>query len=125
MHNTLLGRLAPLLGAAALLGGCPPAGVGDPCLQEQVPAGGYDRAETYVERGSAECVTRVCLVEGLDGDPSPDCQRCAVEEDVRRHVYCSCRCDDDGSIKGCECPEGFSCEPAGRSGSFCVRSDVP
>lgn len=100
--------------------------VGDPCTPEHVPEGGFDASETYVESSSSECVTRVCLVRGLGGDPRPDCTPdddtvCATERDVADSVYCSCRCDDEGSGQGCACPDGYRCEPTGRLGSYCVR----
>lgn len=96
--------------------------VGDPCSPEHVPQGGFDPAETYVESSSTECMSRVCLVRGLEGDPRPDCTSgCSDEVAIEEHVYCSCRCDDDGSTPGCECPGGYHCEAAGRLGSYCVR----
>ena len=101
--------------------------VGDPCTPEHVPPGGFDSSETYVESSSSECVTRVCLVRGLSGDPRAECMRlesgaeCATERDVAASVYCSCRCDPAGSIQGCACPDGYRCEDTGRLGSYCVR----
>lgn len=96
--------------------------VGDPCIPEHVPQGGFDDAETYVETSSSECMSRVCLVRGLEGDPRPDCTSgCASEHEVARSVYCSCRCDAAGSDPGCACPDGYRCEDAGRLGSYCVR----
>ena len=54
-----------LLGAA-----CSETGVGDACVPEQVPAGGFLDSETYLETSSVQCATRVCLVRGLSGDPN-------------------------------------------------------
>ncbi|MBX3269548.1 MAG: hypothetical protein KF729_04775 [Sandaracinaceae bacterium] len=119
-------RIALAATCGALLAGCVAGGVGDPCLQETVPPRGYDRAETYVELGSAECVTRVCLVTGLAGDPRAGCTvGCASEDDVRAHVYCSCRCDEQSPTPPCACPDGFACRPAGRAGSYCMRDPAP
>lgn len=101
---------------------CVGAPVGDPCMPERVPQGGFVPSETYVETSSSECMTRVCLVRGLRGDPRPECASgCADELEVAEHAYCSCRCDDEGPAPGCECPEGYACVRAGRSGSYCAR----
>lgn len=104
-----------------LITGCVGNAVGDPCTPEQVYEDGFDPTETYVESSSPQCATRVCLVRGLAGDPRPECtSNCATEHDVAEHVYCSCRCDD-GAPSPCACPDGFTCAPAGASGSYCIR----
>ncbi len=107
---------------AVMVVGCTGDPVGDPCTPDEVPQGGFDPSESYVETSSSGCVTRVCVVHGLEGDPSAECTSgCATEQDIEAHVYCSCRCDDDGTTEGCACPEGYACEPLGRAGSYCVR----
>lgn len=105
--------------------GCASDPAGDPCVPEQVPAGGFASSETYVETESPQCLSRLCIVRGLSGDPSDRCtEGCASEAQVREHVYCTCRCDESGDREPCACPNGFVCEPTGMLGSFCVR-DVP
>ncbi|HJL15638.1 MAG TPA: hypothetical protein RMH99_08285 [Sandaracinaceae bacterium LLY-WYZ-13_1] len=92
--------------------------VGDPCLPEQVPEDARS-GETFVEDGSPQCATRVCIARGLMGDPTPGCtEGCASDADVRDHVYCTCRCDGPDA---CACPDGFVCEDTGALGHFCVR----
>ena len=122
---------------------CSDTGVGDACVPEQVPAGGFLRSETYLETSSVQCATRVCLVRGLDGDPSnlqeamPDpCPKgeatCVSEADVEQSVYCSCRCaaPAGSDLPTCGCPSGFTCEEVletggdGLRGSYCVRDDL-
>jgi len=116
-------------------------GVGDECLQPAAlaPEGGYDRSSVFVETGSVQCQTGVCLVYHLRGDPNPEtcvvadeCNdpetaaacaqaRCVEPEQVNDHVYCSCRCDGED---GCACPSGFSCEESlewDEVESYCVR----
>lgn len=111
-----------LVTLALLLAGCAGDPLGDPCAPERVPAGGFDPGETYVETGSADCASDVCIVRGLEGDPRPDCASgCASEESVSAHVYCSCRCDQQGLAPPCACSEGYRCEPLGSIGSYCVR----
>lgn len=123
MHDVCVPASVAGFLSSALLAGCMGgAGVGDPCVQDRIPEGGYHAAETYVENGSSDCVTRVCVVRGLHGDPRSSCtESCAGSDSVDRHVYCSCRCDDDGPAPPCACPAGYACEPAGQAGSFCVR----
>ncbi len=102
--------------------GCTADPLGDPCLPEHVPPDGFHASETYVESGSTECVTGVCVVHGLDGDPSPSCtDACESEATIAEHVYCSCRCDEQGPAPPCACSAGFHCESAGSVGSYCVR----
>ena len=137
--------------ALALLGAaCAETGVGDSCVPEKVPPGGFLPTETYLETSSLQCATRVCLVRGLDGDPNnlqedgcpldavddpdfdPNDSTCVLETDVVEKVYCSCRCGAPaGSGFGtCACPNGFKCEEVletggnGVRGSYCVRVEV-
>lgn len=106
----------------ALAAACTGDPVGDPCAPEHVPQGGFDPVETYVENSSTDCVTRVCLVRGLSGDPRPECTSgCPTEQEIAAHVYCSCRCDEGGDAPPCACPAGYHCEATGRLGSYCVR----
>jgi len=123
--------------------GCSSSAVGDPCVPEAVPEGGFLASETYLETSSVQCATRVCLVRGLMGDPSnlheddPACPRdqegepstCVTEAEVEASVYCSCRCDApaESGLPTCACPGGFICEPVletggdGLRGSYCVK----
>lgn len=100
------------------LGGCISDPVGDPCIPESVPPGGFVAEETYLETNSPQCETRLCIVRGLSGDPSPGCDGdlCAPELEVREHVYCSRRCDNDDG-----CPDGFVCAEVGSLGFACAR----
>jgi hypothetical protein len=130
---------AVLLPAAAAffallsLGGCAPPGVGDPCLPEQIPEGGFDESEAYIESSSVQCETRVCMVWHMKGAPmgTPTCQRdpssCATLEKVNDSVYCTCRCDAGNTrFASCTCPGGYTCTPVleqgseGVRGSYCV-----
>lgn len=116
--------------------GCASSAVGDPCIPEQVPEGGFLASETYLETSSVQCATRVCIVRGLDGDPNnlePECTggdaTCVSPSNVERSVYCSCRCDapEGSGVPTCGCPGGFLCEEIletggdGIRGSYCVR----
>jgi hypothetical protein len=121
---------------AALLLGCSTPAVGAPCLPEQVPEDGFDASETYVEAGSLQCETRVCMVYRLAGDPREHCvatatRACADPAATVRSVYCTCRCDSDGtSGSDCECPTGYACEEAldqggpGVSGKYCIKEET-
>lgn len=101
-----------------LLVGCVGDPVGDPCVPERIQRGGFVATETYVETGSPQCVTRLCVVRGLSGDPSADCsgEGCPTDEEIRQHVYCTVRCDGDE-----DCPVGFACDPVGDQG-LCLRA---
>ncbi len=117
--------------------GCQAKGVGDPCMPEQVPEGGFVSTETYLETSSVQCRTRVCMVYQLSGDPRPECTpssqtSCATEDEVGARVYCTCRCDapDDPNASVCKCPSGYSCQNVldlggpGVRGSYCVLSST-
>jgi hypothetical protein len=137
--TTKLLELMGLVGIAALFfigAGCAESAVGDPCVPEQVPEGGFDASETYLETSSVQCATRVCIVRDLAGDPNQICGDEGVDEsvcveasDVERNVYCSCRCaaPEGSSLPTCGCPGGFICEEIletggdGIRGSYCVR----
>jgi hypothetical protein len=137
--------------AAASLTGCATPAVGAPCLPEQVPAGGFDQSEAYIESSSVQCETRVCMVYHLEGAPKgtspchdkpvPTCMAgdkncvmqtpCATDEEVAKFVYCTCRCESGNSkFASCTCPSGYDCTPVleqgsvGVRGSYCVRSDT-
>ena len=126
--------------------GCASSAVGDPCVPEAVPEGGFLASETYLETSSVQCATRVCLVRGLEGDPNnlqPECTKddpagapadstCVSEAEVERSVYCSCRCGApaESGLPTCDCPGGFICEEVletggdGLRGSYCVRDPL-
>ncbi len=135
-----------VIAIALLAVACAETGVGDPCVPEQVPAGGFLESETYLETSSVQCATRVCLVRGLGGDPTnlfPSCplddpdgdpadSTCVSAEKVEETVYCSCRCaaPSGSGVPTCGCPGGFKCEEVletggdGIRGSYCVREEV-
>ena len=118
-------------------GACGAPAVGDPCLPEQVPDDGFEISEAYIESSSVQCQTRVCMVWKLQGAPegSAPCVRdrskCAMQEDVEKKVYCTCRCDAGNSrFAECTCPSGYTCTPVleqgseGVRGSYCVLSET-
>jgi hypothetical protein len=137
--------------ATAFSSACTTPAVGAPCLPEQVPSGGFDESEAYIESSSVQCETRVCMVYHLSGAPSettkcvPKAQitacpvndkncipaiQCADPDDIVRRVYCTCRCESgDPKFASCSCPSGYSCRSVleqgsvGVKGSYCVRSD--
>lgn len=139
------------------LTGCQTSGVGDPCVPQAIPAGGFGAKDIVIETTSVMCRTRVCLVYQFEGDPThevlpdgtntcdldgktpdgtptmiptADDPLCATRQDIRDHVYCSCRCGAsaaNSNVPLCDCPSGFSCTPLqegggpGVEGSYCVR----
>jgi hypothetical protein len=144
------GKFLELMGCVAISllwmagSGCSSSGVGDPCVPEAVPEGGFRPDETYLETSSVQCATRICLVRGLDGDPNkvfgetavcdqeePD-PSCVTAAEVERDVYCSCRCaaPAGSGVPTCGCPSGFLCEEVletggdGLRGSYCVRDPL-
>ena len=87
------------------------------------------------------------MVFRLLGDPSEDCvegpvqtcnpddedcvprARCADPNEVKKRVYCTCRCNSGGTgFAECECPDGFSCVDVleqggpGVRGGYCVKN---
>ncbi|MEM6957319.1 MAG: hypothetical protein AAF411_26530 [Myxococcota bacterium] len=128
-------------------------GVGDSCLPENVPprpdgSRGFDGEEVFLETGSVQCQTGLCLVFNVEGDPTRSREECIDEggdpgECALAHppsqeiddaevgrVFCSCRCDrpeETGNL--CACPNGFICSnearieqgSSGLTGSYCVR----
>jgi hypothetical protein len=133
-EGVLLPAVAALI-ALLHLGGCAPAGVGDPCLPEQIPEGGFDDSEAYIESSSVQCQTRVCMVWHMKGAPqgTTTCTRdptsCAPQDKVDQRVYCTCRCDAGNTrFASCTCPSGYTCNPVleqgseGVRGSYCVLS---
>lgn len=131
----------PLVALFAL-GGCRASGVGDPCVPEVVPSGGFNAAEAYLETSSVQCRTRVCMVYQLAGDPRMTREECDLgpaacaafptAQDVDERVYCTCRCDAPAGTSAplCECGEGFRCTEVldlggdGIRGSYCVREET-
>jgi hypothetical protein len=139
-------KLLELMGFALISGlwlvgaGCSSSAVGDPCVPEAIPEGGFLESETYLETSSVQCATRVCLVRGLPGDPNnlqeDECPggdaTCVSASEVERSVYCSCRCGApaESGLPTCGCPGGFICEEVletggdGLRGSYCVRDPL-
>lgn len=138
-HHALLLTLS----FAALSLGCEAPGVGDPCDPENVPVGGFQSSESYLETSSVQCRTRVCMVYELQGDtrcesgescdnpidPNENCDPIADNCKAQR-VYCTCRCaaPAGSTTSTCECPDGYTCEEIlelggdGIRGSYCVKS---
>lgn len=134
-----------LFATALMSAGCQATGVGDPCTPENIPEGGFNASESYVETSSVQCRTRVCLVYELKGDPThtpgetgcmPGVGDCVSDTDVAERVYCTCRCAlpegaQDMDTPLCTCPDGFECRPVlelggpGIRGSYCVNADTP
>ena len=120
------GLLASVWGGVT---GCATPGVGDPCLPEKVPAGGFSDNETYIETSSVQCQTRVCIVYKLSGDPTlPPGQGGPPAEEVAKRVYCSCRCrSSDPRFAPCKCPGDYTCRQTlelggpGIQGHYCVK----
>jgi hypothetical protein len=140
----LLRTEALLLPAAAALfvsllvgSGCGTPAVGDPCIPEQIPEGGFDPSEAYIESSSVQCETRVCMVWHLQGAPhgTSTCDQnpnaCATQDKVDERVYCTCRCDAGNTrFASCSCPTGYTCTPVleqgseGVRGSYCVLNST-
>ena len=123
---------------------CVGGGIGEPCIPEAIPEGGFVADENFLETSSVGCRTRVCLVYALTGDPRyvtslnddvrtcPDSGQppgaserdplCPTAEDVENKVFCTERCETNE-----ECPGGFICRlildigGEGIRGSYCVR----
>ncbi|MEM9193224.1 MAG: hypothetical protein AAGF12_28880 [Myxococcota bacterium] len=134
---TVFSVLLPLAFAGSLAG-CEAPGVGDPCDPEQIPQGGFNPSESYLETSSVQCRTRVCMVYELAGIPqrtNEECNpatelNCAGVAETEQRVYCTCRCDAPSTSTAtlCDCPDGFSCQDVvvlegagdGIRGSYCV-----
>ncbi len=144
--NRMLASTMWILAALTVFAGCTAPGIGDPCIPESIPMGGFVGSEAYLETSSVQCRTRVCMVYQLDGIPfggtdgtttcrsdadliaNPDC---ASREETDARVYCTCRCDapPESSASLCDCTEGFACvevinQPGaglGIQGSYCVK----
>jgi hypothetical protein len=109
--------------------------VGDACLPDEVPEGGFADQEAYLASGSADCGGGVCIVYRLRGDPREGCvperpdpndptsvgRECAEPDKVRDHVYCTCRCDAPDGYAECGCPDGFTCVDVLDQGSADIR----
>lgn len=128
---------------------CGVGGVGASCAPLRPAEGGcnpeqagadraacFHAAETYVETGSPDCRSGVCLVHRFGEATLLPAQR---EGERRRRVTCSCRCAVPPSLAAsvdpsslCACPAGFVCREgvAGAAfsdalrGSYCVPADV-
>ncbi len=133
--------------ALLALSGCQVSGVGDPCVPQAIPSGGFQFKDIVIETTSVMCRTRVCLVYQFVGDPThtftteenntcktPDGgvvadagalgndPLCTTRDYVSDHVYCTCRCgSDDPSIPTCACPGGFSCRELQQGGGASVE----
>jgi len=104
---------APLLVAAAMFG-CSPSPVGDPCVPESIPVGGYSPLEVYIETSSVQCRTRACMVYKLEGNPAETCtDDCADPAAVDDQIFCSCRCSvpagGQSNTPLCNCGQGYTC----------------
>lgn len=118
-----------LMGGAAI--GCTGSPIGDPCVPESIPMGGYDDREIYIETSSVQCRTRTCMVYKLLGQPSMDCTGAASDPPECHQVFCSCRCSTTSGAQAntplCACGEGFTCVDdvvttggEGVQGGYCV-----
>ncbi len=144
MHRVFRSLTTWILPTLALLlaVGCSEPAVGDPCLPETIPSGGFLSAQSYIETQSVECRTRVCVVYDFSGDPSITYEECLAdggdeltcgnnptESDIDDGIYCSCRCDAPAGTSSptCECPGGYECTELleigsdGFRGSYCVK----
>lgn len=134
MHRIVNGLLVNGLLVFSLVAavGCTGSPVGDPCVPESIPPGGFDNREVYLETSSVQCRTRVCMVYQLDGDPTelpPD------DQDLDQ-VFCSCRCSiaegEQANQPLCACGAGFECIDdivttggEGVRGGYCVPCVLP
>lgn len=132
-------------------GGCRGVGIGDPCVPENAPPGGFQQGEAYLETSAVQCRTRVCMVYQFGAsavlDPSesreacerrtmlgnPECSSRPTEEEIAERVYCTCRCQAPAGVDTptCECADGFTCVEDlltlggdGIRGGYCVRSET-
>lgn len=123
---------------------CGSPGVGDSCVPEIVPEGGFDPAnDIYLETASVGCLTLVCAVDEFTGDPrrsSEDCEadgggvfECAAfasQATIDERVYCTCRCSDPDIDPDslCTCGAGFECvnpfEGTSFESGYCLRAGI-
>lgn len=131
----------PLLLAAA--SGCTASPIGDPCVPESIPAGGFAMQEVYLETSSVQCRTRTCMVYQLMGDPNVDCgtagadpDTCTTVDEREQQIFCSCRCSvlagASANTPLCNCGQGFTCVDdlvtnggEGVQGGYCVPCIEP
>jgi hypothetical protein len=114
-----------------------PEDTGAVCVSRAIPPEGFFTDRTYIDVGSEQCTSGVCLVDATQS-PSPwPCEAgttgCSSDlPGLEDYTYCSCRCDakGDDSRAPCECPMGFTCVnqllasdvvPDAVAGSYCVR----
>src|ERR1700759_5767603 len=101
--EALLLQLAAAAFVAFVGFGCGDPAVGEPSLPEQIPEGGFDPSEAYIESSSVQCETRVCMVGKLEGAPqgTPTCMqdptKCASEQDVNDRWWGAGRCSAGNS----------------------------
>lgn len=136
MHRLTSG-LMTVVALLLLAGGCTGSPIGDPCIPESIPPGGFDAREIYLETSSVQCRTRVCMVYQLSGDPENICDAtggpagCISQDTVNAQVFCSCRCSipegGQANTPLCDCGDGFRCVDdvvttggAGVRGGYCV-----
>jgi hypothetical protein len=133
----------PLAVVGAAMGlvslGCEAPPVGDPCLPEVVPEGGFQRSEVYLENPSLQCRSRICIVnhyqgdlidsavngdgiperdadEDIDGEDTAPCGESCGWVGIEDRIYCTCKCGvtaggDSQTITCDACPGGFECCP--------------
>ena len=137
------------LATAFFVVGCGNSGVGDPCVPESIPEGGFIKSDTFLETSSVSCRTRVCMVYQHKGDPryykgpnfaedpmdpgstcppdgsppnSDGMTPCPELREVDEQVFCTAKCSENG-----DCPDNFICHEVfsnvggpGIRGSYCV-----
>jgi hypothetical protein len=100
--------------------------VGAPCNSAPLYADGFDFSESFLDSGSVQCGSGMCLTYHVDGRASS--QRDDSED--KPNISCSCRCSSDELEPGplCSCPQGFSCESILRggpaAGGYCVDEQL-
>lgn len=139
-----LGVATLTIGLGLLAAGCNGSPIGDPCIPESIPAGGFDDREIYLETGSVQCRTRTCMVYELDGDPRQvqgsdtcvDPDLCVSAQELDQQVFCSCRCSapqgSEVNTPLCDCGDGYTCVDdvvttggPGVRGGYCVPCIKP
>lgn len=122
--------------------GCRAGALGDPCVPDIIPEGGFRSGENIIEVNSPQCRSNTCIVFRLEGDPSHvlgerSCTGNPNEHCVDRNLpitnsssleraFCSCRCagSSNGENVGfplCECTFGFHCIDVADVGAPNVR----